>query len=359
MASYFGKNISLSVFGESHGSGIGVVIDALPAGEKIDRERLSCFLRRRAPGRNNLSTQRLETDQMEFLSGIVDGVTTGSPLAVFIRNKDTRSADYAGLSDHPRPSHADFTAQMKFGPANDFRGGGHFSGRLTAALCAAGGMCLQILERRGIFIGAHLASVDGVEDTRFDPVNLDKETLLLPSAREFPVLDEAAGQEMQARILSAKREGDSVGGIIEAGAIGVQAGVGSPMFEGVESRLAQAVFGIPAVRGVEFGDGFLAARMRGSVHNDPFIVKDGAVRTETNRAGGVLGGITSGMPIIFRAAIKPTASIAKVQKSVVLSQMREEPLQIHGRHDPCIAPRAVPVVEAVFAAVLLDMLSKE
>lgn len=359
MASYFGENIRFSVFGESHGRGIGVVVDSLPAGEKIDLGALDAFLSRRAPGRNDISTARQEPDSVEFLSGIVDGVTTGSPIAALIRNRDTRSGDYSDFANLPRPSHADFTARRKFGPANDFRGGGHFSGRLTAPLCVAGGLCLQILARRGITVGAHLAEVDGVPDRPFDPVSLDRETLLLAGRKPFPALDDAAGEQMRARILEAGSEGDSVGGVIEVGAVGLPAGLGAPMFGGLEGRVAQAVFGVPGVRGVEFGTGFRAARMRGSAHNDAFCLRDGEVRTQTNHAGGVLGGITSGMPVLFRVAMKPTASIAARQNSVLLDEMRETTVEIRGRHDPCIAPRAVPVMEAVLAAVLLDMDQKE
>ena len=355
MSSEFGNIIRVSVFGQSHGKAIGVVVDGLPAGEAIDLEELQRFLDRRRPGTGPLSTARKETDVPEFLSGLEGGKTCGAPLCAVIKNADQHSKDYGELADKPRPGHADFTAWAKWGGHADMRGGGHFSGRLTAPLCVAGGIAKQILARRGIFVGAHLASVAGICDRPF-PLHPTAALFEEVAAKPFPVLDEAAGERMRAAILEAKNDLDSVGGVIECAAAGLPAGLGEPMFGGVENRLAAALFGIPAVKGVEFGEGFRAAELRGSENNDPFTVEDGEIRAETNRAGGVLGGITTGMPLVLRAAVKPTPSIGRPQKTVRLSRMEAAELAIHGRHDPCVAHRAVPVMEAVTAAVLLDML---
>lgn len=355
MSSEFGNILRVSVFGQSHGKAIGVVVDGLPAGEAIDLEELQRFLDRRRPGRGPLSTARKETDVPEFLSGLEGGKTCGAPLCAVIQNADQHSKDYGELQDKPRPGHADFTAWAKWGGHADMRGGGHFSGRLTAPLCVAGGIAKQILARRGIFVGAHLASVAGICDRPF-PLYPTAALFSEIAAKPFPVLDEAAGERMRAAILEAKNDLDSVGGVIECAAAGLPAGLGEPMFGGVENRLAAALFGIPAVKGVEFGEGFRAAELRGSENNDPFTVEDGEIRAETNRAGGILGGITTGMPLVLRAAVKPTPSIGRPQKTVRLSAMEAAELTVHGRHDPCVAHRAVPVVEAVTAAVLLDML---
>ncbi len=355
MSSEFGNILRVSVFGQSHGKAIGVVVDGLPAGEAIDLEELQRFLDRRRPGTGPLSTARKETDVPEFLSGLEGGKTCGAPLCAVIKNADQHSRDYGELADKPRPGHADFTAWAKWGGHADMRGGGHFSGRLTAPLCVAGGIAKQILARRGIFVGAHLSSVAGICDRPF-PLHPTAALFEEVAAKPFPVLDEAAGERMRAAILEAKNDLDSVGGVIECAAAGLPAGLGEPMFGGVENRLAAALFGIPAVKGVEFGEGFRAAELRGSENNDPFTVEDGEIRAETNRAGGILGGITTGMPLVLRAAVKPTPSIGRPQKTVRLSAMEAAELTVHGRHDPCVAHRAVPVVEAVTAAVLLDML---
>ena len=356
MASYFGKHIHVSVFGQSHAPAIGVTVDGLPAGEAVDLEELQRFLQRRAPGRDATSTPRKEGDVPQILCGLVDGVTCGATLAAVIENTNTRSKDYDELRDKPRPAHADFTAQVKYGGCQDVRGGGHFSGRLTAPLCIAGGVALQILSRRGIHIGAHIRSIANVEDRPFQPLGEPLEVLAGVKRAPFPVLEERAGERMRAAILQAREAGDSVGGVVECIAQGAPAGLGNPMFQGLESQFSAALFAIPAVKGVEFGSGFGAARMRGSEHNDPFVIEGGAIRTRTNHAGGILGGISSGMPILFRTAFKPTPSIARKQHTVRLSTGTEADLQITGRHDPCIVPRAVPVVEAVTALVLLDAL---
>ena len=355
MSSEFGKILKVSVFGQSHGTAIGVNIDGLPAGEEIDLEELQRFLDRRRPGKSPLSTARKEGDVPETLSGLENGKTCGAPLCAIIRNSDQHSGDYAELADKPRPGHADYTAWVKWKGHADMRGGGHFSGRLTAPLCIAGGIAKQILARRGIYVGAHLLAVAGKRDTPFS-LRPAVEELSAPGEKPFPVLDDLAGERMQDVILAAKNALDSVGGVIECAAIGLPAGLGDPMFDGVENRLAAALFGIPAVKGVEFGEGFTAPCLHGSQNNDAFAVEDGRIVTTTNHAGGILGGITTGMPVLLRAAFKPTPSIGQIQKTVSLSAKENADLQIHGRHDPCIAHRAVPVVEAVTATVLLDLL---
>lgn len=355
MSSEFGALLKISVFGQSHGKAIGVNIDGLPAGEPIDLDELNAFLSRRKPGKSPLSTARKEADAPVFLSGLENGVTCGAPLCAVIENSDQHSSDYEELRDKPRPGHADYTAWVKWHGAADMRGGGHFSGRLTAPLCIAGGIARQILARRGIYTGAHLLSV-GTEQDRPFPLHPTAALFTEIAARPFPVMDEEAGRRMQEVILAARQDGDSVGGVIQCAAIGLPAGLGDPMFDGMENRLAAALFGIPAVKGVEFGDGFAAARSRGSQNNDPFAVENGAVVTMSNHAGGILGGITTGMPLIFQLAMKPTPSISRPQQTVSLSRMENAELVIRGRHDPCIAHRAVPVAEAVTAAVLLDVL---
>jgi len=356
MSSILGNNIKCSVFGESHGTAIGCVVDGLPAGEPIDMDEILRQMARRAPGNDATSTARKEDDRPEILSGLLSGITTGAPLAVTIANANTRSGDYAGFSDTPRPGHADYTAFARYGGNNDVRGGGHFSGRLTAPLVFAGALCRQILERRGVQIGAHILEIGKVHDKSIDAAGIDKETLLKLTHMYFPLINPAAEASMREAVEAARMDGDSVGGIVEAAATGIPAGIGSPMFGGVENRLAAALFGIPAVKGVEFGDGFALAGMRGSEANDLFSYADGQVHTETNKCGGILGGITTGMPIVLRTAFKPTPSIAKAQRTVDLTTKKDTQIIISGRHDPCIVPRAVPVVESVMALVLLDML---
>ncbi len=354
MSSTFGERVRMTIFGASHGPAIGVTLEGIPAGISIDFEKLQHFLDRRAPGRSNLATPRKEADQPEFLSGFLGNRTCGTPITAIIRNGNTRSGDYDNLHDCPRPGHADFPAQIKYGGFQDVRGGGHFSGRLTAPLCIAGGICMQILEQQGIVIGAHIEAIETVQDRRFDPVSVTKEELSALHQKPFPVLNDAVQVPMEQAILQAKAEQDSVGGIIECAAVGLPVGWGDPMFGGMENRIAQAVFGIPAIRGIEFGTGFAAAAMRGSSHNDPYTIENGTIRTKTNHHGGVLGGITSGMPLIFRVAVKPTPSIGQAQESVSLSNLEGETLTVHGRHDPCIVPRAVPVVEAAAAVAIYD-----
>jgi chorismate synthase len=352
MSSTYGENLKLSIFGQSHGTAIGMTLDGIPAGLPVDTDALQAFLNRRAPGQNDWSTPRKEADRPEFLSGILDGYTCGAPIAAVIYNKNTRSGDYANLKDCPRPGHADLTAQIKYGGFQDAAGGGHFSGRLTAPLCIAGGLCKQWLEGMGIQIFAHISAIAGIPDTPFDPLAPDRDSI----QPEFPVINQDAGARMHAVISAAKSDGDSVGGIVECAVTGLPAGVGEPMFGGVESRIAQIVYGVPAVKGVEFGAGFAAAKLRGSQNNDDYVMTDGKIRTATNNSGGILGGITTGMPLIFRAALKPTPSISRPQQSVSLSSGEMQELVIKGRHDPCIVPRAVPVIEAAAAIAIFDMI---
>lgn len=357
MSSTYGNNIKISIFGQSHSEAIGVVIDGIPAGIKIDFDKVYDFMERRSPGRNIYSTQRKEKDLPNVVSGIVDNITCGAPICAYINNTDTRSKDYDKLRDIPRPGHADYTAYIKHNGANDIRGGGHFSGRLTAPLCFAGSICIQILEQKGISIGAHILKIKDVYDSYFDPVNIDKDTLSDIKAKEFPVIDDSAAEKMKEEIDAARRDLDSVGGIIECAVTGLPPGIGEPNFDGIENNIAKIMFGIPAVKGIEFGAGFKAADLRGSENNDPFYYDSGGnVKTYTNNHGGILGGISSGMPVIFRVAFKPTPSIAKEQNSVNLTEKTETKLEITGRHDPCIVPRAVPVVEASCAIALLDLI---
>lgn len=348
MSSSYGENIRLTIFGQSHSPAIGMTLEGIPAGKHIDTDALGRFLERRAPGRNKYSTMRREGDVPEFLSGIVGGVTCGVPLTAIIRNGDTRSKDYENLRRVPRPGHADLTAQEKYFGAQDYAGGGHFSGRLTAPLCIAGGICLQLLAEYGISVFARILSIGGIRDSGELTAPLD--------GKELPVVDDEKGALMLEKISEARSRGDSVGGVVECVVTGVPAGLGDPMFDGIENRISQIVFGIPAVKGLEFGAGFAVAEMTGSTCNDPFCIRDGRVATETNNCGGILGGITDGMPILFRAAFKPTPSIYLQQRSVNIETREETPLQIHGRHDPCIVPRAVPCVEAAAAVAIYDAL---
>ena len=354
MSNQLGNKYRISVFGQSHSAMIGGVIEGLPAGVAPDMDFVGAFMARRAPGGGPLSTARREADQVRVLSGLNEwGRTCGAPLAFAIENADTRSGDYADLRDVPRPGHADYTAYVKFGGENDIRGGGQFSGRLTAPLCFAGALALKELEKQGVRVRARIKSIAGIEDAPVDFVNPPMDEI---ASEGLPCVDPEAAGRMAEVVQAARAAGDSVGGVVECFAMGLPAGLGEPMFDGVENRLAAALFGIPAVRGVEFGLGFAASLMRGSEHNDAFRISGGKVVTETNRHGGALGGITSGMPIVVRVAFKPTPSVAVPQASVSLSRGEDATLAVRGRHDPCIVPRAVPVVEAVVGCVLYDML---
>ena len=365
MPSTFGSALRVTVFGQSHSQAVGCVVEGLPSGHVVDMEALRRFMARRAPGQGPWTTPRKEADLPRVVSGLNPrGATCGAPLAVVIENTNTRSRDYDNLMAVPRPGHADYTAWAKWHGNQDVPGGGHFSGRLTAPLCAAGGIALQVLAKRGVRVGAHLLSVADVRDEPLcaldnapaSQARLRAQLDALADGRTFPTIDDAAGKAMLDAIDDARRELDSVGGVVECVATGMPAGVGSPMFDGIENLVARAAFGVPAVKGVEFGRGFEAARLRGSEDNDPYRMVDGAVTPVTNNAGGALGGITTGAPVLFRMALKPTSSISRPQESVDLTSGSDATLEVHGRHDPCVATRAVPVAEAICALALLDAL---
>ncbi|MBZ4663667.1 MAG: aroC [Caloramator sp.] len=356
MSSMWGKNIKISLFGESHGEAIGVIIDGLPAGLELDFDFIKEEMSRRKPGRSSISTPRREEDEIKILSGLFNGRTTGTPLCCIIQNENKKSTDYEKTKNILRPGHADYTGFIKYRGFNDYRGGGHFSGRLTAPIVFVGAIAKTILKKKGIIVGAHIKSIKDIEDISFDYCNIEEETFKSLKYKEFAVLDDEAGQKMKQAILDAKKNGDSLGGIIEAAVVNVEAGLGSPFFDSVESKLSQLLFSIPAVKGVEFGEGFNITKMTGSEANDEFIIDNGEIKTKKNNNGGILGGITNGMPIVFRVAVKPTPSILKEQDTVDISLMQNVKLKVEGRHDACIVPRAVPVVEAVAAIVILDLL---
>ena len=352
MSSTFGENLKLSIFGQSHGAAIGMTLDGIPAGLPVDFEKLQVFLNRRAPGQNDWSTPRKEEDRPEFLAGILDGYTCGAPIAAVIRNNNTKSKDYSNLYDIPRPGHADYTAQVKYGGFQDVAGGGHFSGRLTAPLCIAGGLCKQWLEEMGIRIGAHIVQIGLEKADRFNFLTPELDQI----GTTFPTLTQNDAAKFQSVIAKARLEGDSVGGRVECAITGLPAGIGEPMFGGVESRIAQIVYGIPAVKNIGFGLSDSFAIVPGSESNDAYTVEKGKIQTLTNHCGGILGGITNGMPVIFDVTFKPTPSISKQQQSISLSQGEVVPLEVKGRHDPCIVPRAVPVVEAAAAIAIYDLI---
>lgn len=358
MSSRVGRKFVVSLFGQSHSAAVGCVVEGVPAGRAIDFAGLRAFLARRAPNGSAYSTARKETDAFEFVGGLVDGVTCGAPLAALIRNADARSVDYDQVRRTPRPGHADYVAWARFGAAHDVAGGGHFSGRLTAPLCVAGGIAKQMLRLRGVEVGAHLARVARIDDVAWPSQGLTADDVSKPGCKPFPVVDDDAGMRMRDAIAAARAAGDSVGGVVECAAVGLPIGVGEPIFDGIESALGRILFGIPAVKGVEFGRGFDAADMRGSVHNDPYRMRDGNVAFESNNAGGVLGGISTGEPVMVRVAFKPTSSIFLEQRSVDLERGCNVDLTLAGRHDPCVAVRAVPVVEAACAVALYDLMSE-
>ncbi|HOD93492.1 MAG TPA: chorismate synthase [Clostridia bacterium] len=355
MSSVFGKNLIVTIFGQSHSKAIGVCLDNLPAGFEIDMEDLSDFMKRRSSINKPYSTKRKEKDQVEFLSGLVGNTTCGAPLCAIIYNNDIKPQDYESIKNILRPSHADYTAQMKYKGYQDPTGGGHFSGRMTAPLCIAGAICLQILKSEGIKIHAHIKKIYDVEDISFNPIGNNEDNIKKLMENDFPVIDINKGILMQEQIHKASQNLDSLGGIIECAVYGLPAGIGDPMFDGIENNISKAIFAIPAVKGIEFGNGFSCADLKGSENNDAFYVENNKVLTKTNNHGGILGGISSGMPLIFKVALKATPSIGIEQDSVNLSQMKNEKLRINGRHDPCIVPRAVPCVEAAAAIALLDM----
>ena len=357
MSGMWGSKIKLSIFGESHGNAIGITIDGLPAGFSIDMDKIMMEMSRRAPGKSSLSTPRKESDIPEILSGYFEGKTTGTPLCAIIRNSNTKSKDYSKLKDVMRPGHADYTGAVRYKGFNDYGGGGHFSGRITAPLVFAGAICKQILEVKGIIVSAHINSIGKIKDCSFLESDISDELLNSFKENELPLINTKLEDEMRQEILSTRSSGDSIGGTIECAILGVSPGIGDPFFDSVESTLAHLMFSVPAVKGIEFGKGFDISKMRGSEANDEYYLENGNIKTKTNNNGGILGGITNGMPIIFNVAIKPTASIFKEQNTVNIVTMEETTLCIEGRHDPCIVQRALPVIEAVAAIGITELMN--
>jgi len=356
MGSTWGNLLKISVFGESHGKGVGVVIDGFPAGFELDHGFLLREMARRAPGRSSMTTAREEADLPDIVSGVYQNRTTGATICAMVCNTDTRSEDYENLRTVPRPGHSDYAGGLRYRGYNDIRGGGHFSGRLTAPLVFAGALCKDFLRKRhDVVIGSHILHVGDAGDRSFDPVDLSRDLLLRLQEEALPLIDREAEEKIRETVEQARKELDSVGGVVECAVLGAAAGLGSPMFQNAESRIASLLYSIPAVKGVEFGLGFALSEKRGSEANDCYIMEDGRVRTKSNNNGGIVGVITTGMPIIFRTAFKPTPSIAREQATLNLETGKEELLKIHGRHDPCIALRAPVVVEAAAALAMMDL----
>lgn len=348
----WGTRLKVSIFGESHGNGIGVVLDGIPSGLCLDEEQIKKEMQRRAPGRDKLSTTRKEADEVEILSGVFQGKTSGTPICGIIRNTNTRSEDYT--PNLLRPGHADFTGFQKYGAFHDFRGGGHFSGRITAPLVFAGAVAKQVLAQEGVTVGSHIWSIHGISEKSFLECELTEAFLKKITEKEFPVICDKTGEEMQKEILSAAADKNSVGGIIECAVTGLTPGIGSPFFGSVESLISSMMFSIPAVKGIEFGRGFDLCGMTGAEANDPFETDGEKIFTTTNNNGGINGGITNGMPVVFSVAVKPTPSVAKEQKTVDTEKMENVSLEIKGRHDPCIVQRAAVVVECATALAVLE-----
>ena len=348
MSGMWGNKIKISIFGESHGNAIGINIDGLEPGFEINLDKVSSEMKRRAPGRNNLSTPRKEADEPEILSGFFQGKTTGTPLCAIIRNNNTKSKDYGKLKDIMRPGHADYTGKIRYNDFNDYRGGGHFSGRITAPIVFAGAICKQIV--------SHIKSIGTIEDKSFLDEKIMEGFINSYMSKELPLIDELKEEAMRKEILLAKEELDSIGGTVECAVLGIEPGIGNPFFDSVESTLAHLMFSIPAVKGIEFGRGFELTQMRGSQANDSMYFSGEKVLTKTNNNGGILGGITNGMPVIFKVAIKPTSSILKSQNTVNINTGEETVLEVNGRHDPCIVQRALPVIEAATAIGILDLI---
>lgn len=356
MSSIWGNNIKISIFGESHGICIGVVIDGLPSGKKINLEEIEFQMKRRRPKDNVLSTSRREEDIPEIISGIFNGFTTGTPICAIFHNRDADSSSYEDLKNVFRPGHADYTGRIKYKGFSDFRGGGHFSGRLTCPLVFAGAICRQILKDAGVVIGSHINSIGEINDRKFNPIDASEKELLSLSKEPFPTIDINVKKEMINKIEEVRLDKDSIGGTIECAIIGVGAGYGDPIFDNIESRISSIIFSIPGVKAIEFGNGFISSKIKGSENNDDFMYEDGNIKTKTNNHGGILGGISSGMPIIFNVGFKPTPSIGKIQTSVNIKNKSQEMINIKGRHDPCIVVRAVPVVESAAAIAMLDIM---
>lgn len=356
MSSTWGNRIKLSLFGESHGNAIGINIDGLPPGIELDLEEISFEMRRRAPGKDKLSTSRVEKDEFEILSGYFNNKTTGTPLCMLIKNTNTKSRDYEKTKDLIRPGHADFTGFKRYLGHNDVRGGGHFSARITAPICFAGAIAKQILKAKGIVVGGHINSIGHIEDISFDKTSISSDLLESLKYKKTPTLEEARAIEMEDLILETKKENDSIGGTIEIAAINLMPGIGNPFFDSIESKISQMIFSIPGIKAIEFGEGFNISNMKGSQANDEFYTENGEIKTYTNNNGGILGGITNGMPIIFKVALKPTPSIGKKQRTVDIKKKTNTEIEIIGRHDPCIVIRALPVVEAATALALVDLI---
>lgn len=356
MSGIYGLNIKMAIYGESHGKAIGVVLDGLPPGLALDEEKIAAEMARRAPGQSALTTARKEKDAVEIQSGFFNGYTTGTPLCARIVNGDQHSKDYSILKNKMRPGHGDYAGYVRYQGFNDYRGGGHFSARLTAPLVFAGAVAKQALAQYGIILGAHILQVHNIAESAFNPLGESAAMLQKIAAKNFPVIDDAIGEKMQQCILKAKGALNSVGGVIELMAVNLPAGLGAPYFDSVESRLSQILFSVPAVKGIEFGEGFNFANLTGADANDQMYYDNGQVRCLTNHNGGVTGGLTNGMPLTFKVAMKPTPSIAREQRTVDVAQQADTLLTITGRHDPCIVQRAVPVIEAVTAWTLWDLL---
>lgn len=356
MSSTWGSNIKLSIFGESHGRAIGVTIDGLPPGLSLDLEEINFEMKRRAPGKDKISTPRSEKDEFQILSGYFNDKTTGTPLCAIIENTNTKPRDYEKTKDFIRPGHADFTGSEKYLGHNDYRGGGHFSGRLTATICFAGAIAKQILKSKGIIIGSHIKSIGNVEDKSFDDIDIPLELLESLRNSKIPTIESGKAVQMEDLILEAKKEKDSIGGSVELAILNVAPGLGSPFFHSIESKISQMVFSVPGVKGIEFGKGFDISNMKGSEANDECYIEDGKIKTYTNNNGGILGGIANGMPIIFKVALKPTPSIGKKQRTVDMEKGENTEIEIVGRHDPCIVIRALPVLEAAASLAILDLL---
>ena len=356
MSGVWGNKFKLSIFGESHGTAIGITIDGLQSGFELNFNLIKMEMAKRTPGNSKLSTTRKEPDDFQILSGYFNGKTTGSPLCAIIFNSDQNSVDYEKSKNLIRPSHADYTGYYKYNGFNDYRGGGHFSGRLTAPLVFAGAVSKQLLNAKGILIGSHIKSIAQISDIGFDPSHINAKTLSRLNSSNFPVLTQEIEQKMKQEIILAKKDNDSVGGIIETAVINLPVGIGEPFFDSVESTLAHLIFSVPAVKGIEFGAGFEITKIRGSLANDPYYIDNGKIKTKLNNNGGINGGISNGMPIIFRTAIKPTPSIGITQNTVDIVKNQNTTIEVTGRHDPCIVPRALPVIEAVTAIAIVDLI---
>lgn len=351
-----GKTFKFTVFGESHADSIGVTVDGLPSGTEIDRDYIQKILNLRAPGNHKTATKRKEPDEVEFISGVTNGKTVGGSVCAIIKNTNTKSSDYSNLCHTPRPSHADYPAMIKYGENFDIRGGGQFSGRLTAPICIAGGIALKLLEEKGIKIGCHISSIGRINDDSFNSTEEEKSLIDKLNCMSFPLINDSVSQDMNDYIIDASEKGDSVGGVIECKITGLPTGLGLPMFSGIENAISSVVFGIPAVKGIEFGAGFEGSKLYGSEFNDEYYYDDsGVIRTRTNNSGGICGGMSTGMPVIFKTAVKPTPSISLVQNTVDLKEKKNTVIEIHGRHDPCIVPRACPVIRCAAATAILDL----